>query len=300
MKRLLFISALFLFHAGLMAQKDSSKVTIAVPQFFLGGDQKDLGRTSSIQETVIGGFVKAKRFKVIERTQMAALDNEWKLTASGGGGGYERMIQEGKRLGVEFLILGTINYLNIQDPSQQNSNPVRIKGVNVPTSGLSYEARVGLSLKVVNVETAEIVEADKLSGTGKDSKSGFNAMDKAIESVEKETDKFIDRYFPVMISIADILESSNGKAKTVLIAAGARKGYKVGDKFSIVKISTFDDPDNPGKKIERKEIVGEANLSKLEETTSVCKIVKGNDLVFTNWKNLKFITKENVKGSGSF
>jgi hypothetical protein len=46
--------------------------------------------------------------------------------------------------------------------------------------------------------------------------------------------------------------------------------------------------------------VGEANLSKLEETTSVCKIVKGNDLVLTNWKNLKFISKENVKGSGSF
>lgn len=299
---LILLLLVMILHVDLSAQKDSTKTTIAIPQFFFGGDQKDIGRTSSIQETVISSFVKAKRFRVIERTQMKALDEEWKTVNSGSGGGFQRMVDEGKRLGVQYLILGTINYTNIQDPSTSNSGrQVSIKGISVPTGGSgSYTGRVGLSLKVVNVETAEIMDADKLSAEGKDSKSGYNALDKAIEMVEKETDRFIDRYFPVMISIADQLTEKNGKTQTILIVAGSKKGYKKGDNFSIVKLTQLEDPDNPGKMTQRQEVIGEAVIVQLEETTSVCKVIKGNDQVNKGWKTLKLVTKEAIKSKTSF
>ncbi|HKR05134.1 MAG TPA: hypothetical protein VJY62_10925 [Bacteroidia bacterium] len=306
-----FIKLLLLLFTLTGSAFAQDKQTIAIAPFSYVKNSitdGDLKRVEARVEKVINEM---KRFDVVNRQDMIALDSE-RVAMKGEDFIDGRYIEQGKKLGAQLMVFGRINSTSDKPQGKDNAN--------------NYIATINLTIKIVDVTTtAEIgntsVEASsgknasKATGATKagarifDRVTGSNtgdaanstadimarnsdqAMSKAIENIEDELRPFLIETFPAMFPIAQVLDKKDNKVKTVLIAGGKNAGIKNKDKMKVVELV---DMDVEGKKFIRKATVAELQVTKVEdENFSQCNVLSGGTDLFSRMESkakLKAIT----------
>src|SRR6056297_3144428 len=119
----------------------------------------------SITEQITNELVGAEGLSVIERTRVEEVMTEQDFGASGRVDNYSAA-EIGRILGVEALILGTVNRMEISDKGGIKVGPVTLSGVQVD---VEYTGRM------VDTETAEILLS--FTGSGSETDTGFSVSD---------------------------------------------------------------------------------------------------------------------------
>lgn len=273
--------------------KAQEKIGVGILPFTFVQESVDTQDINSIQETVTNGFVKTKRFNIVDRSKMDALKRERNLQKSedfiDGS-----VIQQGISLGANFLISGHV--ISAQANEMRSDDG---KG-NI---AITYKAKLMIVLKVIDVATGQVITSETiepkagnslLGAMGIGASSPRSAISKAINAIEGKVDEFVGKNFPQSFSIAEIQEKdSKGNATKVLITGGTAFGLNKGDKLKVVEVMEME---INGKKLQRKKEVGELKVTKVEDDNfSVCSVSSGGVDINSKFEakaNLQIITKD--------
>lgn len=209
-----------------------------------------------------------KRFNIVDRSKMDALRNEKDLQAT------EDFLEgltvgQSNSLGAEFLISGLVTQGKADEMTATKEDG---------TTTVTYKAKLVIQMKVLDVETGEIVASETLEPKSGNSFGGMmgigagtpeKAISKALNDIEGDIDEFISKNFPLTASIVE----RNGK--TLLIAVGSSYGVSKKDAFKVVEISSIE---VDGKTLTRKKEIGQISIQSVDdENFSTCVIKQGED-----------------------
>ena len=296
MKKIITLSVL-LFLALIKINAQDEKKVIGIAPFTGAYDTPIL---NSIEEVVSSSFGKTKRFNLVGRSQMSAIKKEKELqkTEDFIDNNY---ISQTKSLGAQLLVSGNVTSVNATQETHTDSQG---------RTSYSYNSTITLDLKVLDVETGQVIASDVVSSkadkglldlkswgnalTGSTPSSGQEAYSVALKRLEKEIDNFVSKNFPVSFLIAEIQEQGgDGSAKTILISGGSAFGLKKGDKLSVAELVEME---VGGKKIIRKKEIGELKITKVEdENFSICEVKSGGIDINSKFKaqaKLQITTKQ--------
>ncbi len=199
------------------------------------------GVGNGMSDMLVTALVKSKKFKVYERGAIDKIMNEQKLGLSGAVT-QQTAAQVGKLLGVQYAIIGAVSELGYSKGGVGG----RIRGIGVGVN--KYEAVVGIDIRIVNVETGEIIFSENVRK--QKSKSGLSlrtpklnfknqnqfddsligkATREAIEDIVKLSDKNIKAG---ELSAKVIKVDAQGN---VILNKGSIAGVKVGDVLFVYK-----------------------------------------------------------------
>lgn len=251
MRRILVIALALAFVLAAVAQAQGLKKRLAVMDFEdkTGHGSWHIG--SGMADMLTTALVKSGKFMVIERQQLEAVLKEQAMGLSGAITP-QSAAQVGKLLGVELMVIGSVNEFGEKEGRVGGSVGSKLGGKlgGIHRVGVeSKTARVGLDIRLVNTTTGEIVAAEGIAE--EESKKGLDvghdefsfsndagwdqtlagkatrkAVNKVVELVTKSMEK---------VPWAGKIIAINAD-KTVLIKPGAQGGVKVGDTFTVYSI----------------------------------------------------------------
>lgn len=295
MRKIIFGLTILLTSIAINAQEEKKVIGIAP---FRGAYAQPV--LNSIEEVVTSSFGKTKRFTLVGRSQMDALNSEKELQKTEAFMDSQYIAQT-KSLGAQLLVSGNVTTVSVSREEYRDSQG---------RTSYSFNSEISLDLKVLDVETGQVIASDIISSkadkgvldlkswgnalTGSSPSNEQEAYALAIKRLQKEIDGFVVKNFPISFLIAEIQElGGDGSAEKVLVTGGSSFGLKKGDKFSVVELI---DMEVGGKKITRKKEIGELKISKIEdENFSICEVKAGGIEINSKFKSqakLQIISKQ--------
>ena len=273
-KKMLF--TLIVFSQSLV-NAQSGKTSIALLDFTKAtGVYSD--QVTTIQEATTQGFIKAKRFILVDRSKVDAINRERDLQKSEEFIMSDYTIEQRSAIGAQFFVQG-----NVTNWSETSKNVKFENSQGEVKYSMRYEANLSVSIRVIDVSTSVAGAATTI--TGSSSSGGFflgmaqkgsakTALNGALQNLTKEVDKWIGKEFPAQFAIVEITKSNDSKgAMEVLIAGGSGTGLVKGEKL-IVMYETIINVGGVDKK--RIQEVGKLKIKDLDgEDFSICKVVNG-------------------------
>ena len=273
-KKILF--TLIVFSQSLV-NAQSGKTSIALLDFTKAtGVYSD--QVTTIQEATTQGFIKAKRFILVDRSKVDAINRERDLQKSEEFIMSDYTIEQRSAIGAQFFVQG-----NVTNWSETSKNVKFENSQGEVKYSMSYEANLSVSIRVIDVSTSVAGAATTI--TGSSSSGGFflgmaqkgsakTALNGALQNLTKEVDKWIGKEFPAQFAIVEITKSNDSKgAMEVLIAGGSGTGLVKGEKL-IVMYETIINVGGVDKK--RIQEVGKLKIKDLDgEDFSICKVING-------------------------
>lgn len=249
---------------------------------------------SGMADMLTTALVKSGNFMVIERQQLEQVMKEQQLGLTGAVTP-QSAAQIGKLLGVELIVLGSVNEFGEKQSSVGGSVGSSIsKGMfGLNRVGVDNKtARVGLDIRLVNTTTGEIVAADGIAeeeskkgldvGTDDFSFSNDSRFDETLAG--KATRKAVNKVVEMITKAMDKLPWS-GKIlkvnadKTVMIKPGGEGGVKVGDVFNVFSQGEeIIDPDTGLSLGSEEKQVGSIQVTDVKDKFATAKIVSGSGL----------------------
>ncbi len=291
MKKIIFV-IVFLVSVNFLV-KAQEKTTIGIfPFTYAAGSVTNPNNVYSIQEAVINGFVKTRRFTIVDRTKQQQAKKEKEDNKSEDFIDSKKLAEQGKSMGAEFIVVGHVISASVEEFRSTDEGKVSV----------SYEATIATNLQIIDVETGQISEAEMIKSSSDKrlfdifltSRTPEAALATAIKTIDKSIDKFVADRFPIEFHISEIQEKDGkGNATQVLIAGGSAFGIKKGDYFSVVEMV---DANMGGKMVKRKKEIGKIKVTKVEdENFSICDVKEGGieiNAKFAAKATLKVITKD--------
>ncbi|MDI6739827.1 MAG: CsgG/HfaB family protein [Candidatus Edwardsbacteria bacterium] len=207
---------------------------------------------SGMADMLTTALVKSGKFMVIERQQIEKVMQEQAMGQTGAITA-QSAAQVGKVLGVELMVMGSVNEFGEKESSVGGNIGGRLGGgmlgglnrvgVNTKT------ARVGTDIRLVNTSTGEIVAAEGIAeeeskkgvdvGTDDFSFSNDASFDNTLAG--KATRKVVNKVVELItMSMAKVPWAGKilliNPDKTVMIKPGAQGGVKVGDVFTVYAV----------------------------------------------------------------
>jgi curli biogenesis system outer membrane secretion channel CsgG len=232
----------------------------------------------------VTSFASTKKLKVIERSELEKVLQEQKLGVSGAVTP-QTAAQIGKVLGVEYIVLGSVNEYGTQE------SDLGAFGVGVKT----HTASVGLDIRVIDTTSAEIVSA----ATGQCKKStkavGINNNDIFPTNIKVGSPHFSTSLIgkaargAVDDAVAKVIKDIGGawhgavikvgEDGTVSINGGDNVGIQVNDIFTVVrKGEEMIDPETNESLGSEDSVIGEIRVVEVKPKYANAKIVKGKDV----------------------
>jgi|GEM_PF-1073377 len=187
----------------------SEKERIAVFDFSRSAVNAPPLYENSVCEKFTYVVVKLGRFTVVEREKLASVMKELKLSLSGLVDP-NTAAQVGKLLGAKYIITG-----DLRDYGQKYSDK-------------EYKVNIGITVKIIEVATAEIIDAIEVEGKG----SGGDAGTARKEALEAAADKFYYEIRKVFALKTYILKR---EGNVVYIRFGEKMGIRKGTRFSVLR-----------------------------------------------------------------
>jgi curli biogenesis system outer membrane secretion channel CsgG len=206
---------------------------------------------SGMADKLTTALFKSGKFMVIERQALAKVMQEQALGQSGAVTA-QSAAQVGKLLGVELMVMGSVNEFGEKSSSVGGGVGGRLGGKLGGLNRLGVEtktARVGMDIRLINTTTGEIVAAEGIAED--ESKKGvdvgtddFNFSDDthfdetlAGKATQKAVTKVVELISKSMDKIAWTGKIIAVNAdRTVMIKPGVMGGVKVGDVFTVYSI----------------------------------------------------------------
>jgi curli biogenesis system outer membrane secretion channel CsgG len=271
---------------SLSAQDNDSKISVAIMPFTYAS-VNDSRYVFSIRETVENAFMRTRRFNIVERARRKDIQAEKDLQKHEDFLDSKVMVAQGKSLGARYIVTGHVVAIGYKESYSTTNGTSRLEG---------YTGKINLLLKVIDIESGQIIASETIDENNINSSAGFwgnlannltkanvsstpeTAMVDVIKGLDKCLTNFIAKSFPVVFHIIEIQDKkSDGSAKTLLLAGGSGYGLNKGDRLRVVerKEVTID-----GRTVTRNIEVGELKVSKVEDANfSICNVVSGGDAI---------------------
>lgn len=239
---------------------------------------------NAIYEKLVKKLLDTGKFIVLEREAMEALLQEQAIKEENTG-----QSSKGKIVPAQFLVKGALTDWEMN--SKGGGGGIRIGGSSggVSLGGKVTEAKVGMNVRMFNVDTSELLASESASKSVK--AAGFNvggwvnsvgadfgAFEKSPlgEATTKAIDQAVDLILkklgsqPWSCLVADFSDNE------VTLNAGQETGVQPGDTFEVYKVTkVIKDPDTGeilGKKTAK---IGTIKVTSVEKKFSIASVVEG-------------------------
>jgi curli biogenesis system outer membrane secretion channel CsgG len=282
-----------------LAQSNEDKKIVAITPFSSAQTISSKAYSSSATEVVVSAFVNSNRFTVVDRTSFDALMTEENLQ-KGESFIDGIVVEQGKKLGAQYIVTGNLTnasaepvYTTVAD--KQIIDKQTGKVTTTTRQELSgYRAQVAFSIKILDVETGKILGSGVISNRSGNMwifqnvyGSEGEAISMAIKNSQKEVLKFIDKQFPVQMTILEISESTKTKAKKVVVTAGRNAGLSEKQDLKVYEVTQVT---INGQVIERNKPIAEIRIISVDDDNfSTCVVRDGGEAIkeaITNKKNI--------------
>lgn len=294
MKKIIIIAFLILgINNYLNAQ--SGKINVAIIPFTYSQGAASASNAQAVFERFSESITKTKRFLIVDRASSNAITAEKNLQKTEAFMMSSTQLQQDALQSAKYIISGHLSYANATRSVYTDPKT----GVQ----SVSYEAKLSLTIKVLDVESGEVIKTETFQPAAgglldlnifADTSTAEGAITSAIDKIQKKVDKFIGKEFPEAFSIVEIQEKDGkGNAETILISGGSNSGLKKGDKLKVVETSKIL---VNGKELSRKKQIGELKITKVDdENFSICEVKSGGIDINSKTEakaNLEVITLE--------
>lgn len=290
MKNIITLFSMMLF---LAVGKAQTKTTVAfIPMSF---DEESISKSDAkvVQETVMNGFVNSKRFTIVDRDKLEALEKEKNLQRTESFMDSQDGFTDGLSKGANYLIDGTI--MDVRHSEVKNkwtSNiAVQLRMLDVSTGEILSTAMVSsdfvpesdLVKKAIKShfsknEVKALEAREEMLQTSKDyQKDAFNV---ALIRLTDNVNRFTSSISPLHVEII----SWDTKKNELVLGAGSAMGVQSGQIADIVKFSEITIGDQ---EVKRSEVIGSAWIIRVDDQ---------NFSVATIIDNLKGILKVSKTG----
>jgi curli biogenesis system outer membrane secretion channel CsgG len=232
-------------------------------------------------------LVKSGKFTVIERQRLDDILQEQGLSLSGQVSA-SSAVSAGQLLGVDYMLTGRITKFGERQVGGQ-------AGWRIAMSAKKKTLEGGLSVRLINTTTGEIVFADE--ATGEDSNFKFTVfgtgggVDYDETAVDKVFRPAVEELSRKLIDKSSSLSGSDGSRPApqgkiskvsgglVYLNMGATKGVQVGDTFTVFALGEeIIDPDT-GESLGSEETeVGKVEVVEVKEKYSKAKVTSGSGM----------------------
>jgi curli biogenesis system outer membrane secretion channel CsgG len=258
------------------------------------GTDQDVGK--GIADLLVTKLVQDGKYSVIERSQLNKILAEQNLS-NGDRSDPSSAAKLGRILGVDAIIVGSITKFGRDDKTTGGAGGGR-KGWTGALAGIGSKqskAVVGVSARLVNVNTAEIMAA--VTGNGESARSGLivagaggspggagggafdmsssnfaqtiigEAVGKAVDDTAAQLETADSKIPVVKVSVNAVVADVSGG--TIIINVGSKGGVRVGDKMEISRaVRTVKDP-STGKVIKTvTDKIGDGVVTEVDESTA--------------------------------
>ena len=290
MKNIITLFSMMLF---LAVGKAQTKTTVAfIPMSF---DEESISKSDAkvVQETVMNGFVNSKRFTIVDRDKLEALEKEKNLQRTESFMDSQDGFTDGLSKGANYLIDGTIMDVRHSEVNNKwTSNiAVQLRMLDVSTGEILSTAMVtsdfvpesDLVKKAIKShfsknEVKALEAREEMLQTSKDyQKDAFNV---ALIRLTDNVNRFTSSISPLHVEII----SWDTKKNELVLGAGSAMGVQSGQTADIVKFSEITIGDQ---EVKRSEVIGSAWIIRVDDQ---------NFSVATIIDNLKGILKVSKTG----
>ncbi|RLZ08336.1 CsgG/HfaB family protein [Faecalibacter macacae] len=290
---------LFLLGFSFLANAQE-KINIAfIPATYTIGNLEQQ-EANIIAETVINAFVKSKKFTVVDRRNIEALEKEKQLQRTEAFLDSKNTIVDGVSKGASYLIENKIVSVNHTGKKNKWNSTIEInlKILNISTGEIVTTSNITSELQFIPTQLKALKINNLLNAT-EEQNSTKESFSKALESLSFNVENFAKESFPTNIQLVEWVEKDlktkvgeNGPFKYLVIAAGSDYGMTKGDKIDVI---TSTEVNVNGKSITRNSKIATATIERVDdENFSVAKITEGEkDLkkAITNYENISLISK---------
>jgi TolB-like protein len=214
---------------------------------------------------VEGGFVRSKRFTVVERSRFKIVNEEELFKEANTA----EIVNKAKKLGAKYVVTG--NVMSATNGAQGNKNII--------TGGVNYKtiAQLQMNFKLIEVETGTILKDEPILRKGQGNTTS-EAMHESYIDLDRQARIFVAEYLPQRFEYAsDVEVDKKNRLKKFKIWGGSDQGLKEKDVVEIYRLSYTTSP--KGKKIEEKKLVGTAKIIEINSTEScTCELQKSGDI----------------------
>lgn len=254
MKKVLMILILFASVLSAHSQADG-RMVVGVKEFTSEVNNPFVDAVAKKVEQIVAN---TKRFVLVDRTSMDKINEELEFQKTEAFLDSKNTVKQGALLGADYLIVGHLVKMNIY--TNRNTNGAVI----------GYKASAAFTLKVEDVETGIITEAESFQTTESPlAASKEQAVNQALASLDEVLYAYIAKTFPVKVNIVKVIENKKDAATKVLVSGGKTYGLKEGNTLRVDAIEMLDGMPYPTK-------IGEIKLTALAgENFAECKVTKG-------------------------
>lgn|GEM_PF-3806401 len=265
-----FFAISLLFIAFGLCAKEKSKESVGILRFQAASGIPDDIRVQ-VEQHVNEQFVAERRFDILERTKLDALEAERFLQEAMDPAQQQKL----NELGARWIVVGDVSQANVSQ--------------RIMDSGVVYEAVLTYGLKILDVKTGRVAYAEQFSNSSgnvfqalttvfQDKSSPAAALRSGLLSTDKKLAAFLDKAFPVLAKVISIeRQGRRGQAEEILIAKGPADGITPKTKLIAFQRTKLD---VGGEMLTRERELGELVVLRSEgDHISICKVTKGGDLI---------------------
>lgn len=247
-----------------------TKISVGILQFQKAGNVPN-DAIAVVQQFVSARFTADKRFQVLERVQLAAVQAE---RAAQGALDVKTKTAIADQ-GAQYVVVGEVNQVDIVQEALQGG-------------GVNYRATATYGLKILDVSTGQVAYSQQFSSASEALKSMFagitdntstpaGALGVALKKTDKKLGSFLAEAFPVQGFLASIEKSGKNGASEVVVTLGSEDGVAKNTKLNAFAEETIT---AGGKSLLRKKSVAELTLQKVEgEHIALAKVDSGGDAI---------------------
>lgn len=216
----------------------------------------------SAGNAVEAGFVRSKRFTVVERSRFGIIKEEEKFKEAN----TEEIVKKASKLGAKVLVTGHIIAVTTAYDPSGSTNPFPTISVK------NHIAQISLSFKIIDVETGSIKKSETILGKGRGT-TPAEAMQDAYQEIDRLARAQVAEFLPQRFVYANEVEiDKKNRLKKFKIWGGSDQGLKEGDLIEIYELSYITNPAT-GKRIEEKKLRATAKVTEVNSTeTATCEL----------------------------
>ena len=277
----------------------SEKTSIAIFPF-VASLPENRGRASQIQQIVSEILRQKSNIELIDRSNDSLLVKELDFQIREQSVAAKGLVQQGKILGAQQIIVGTVSNVTVDEKNTSNFNIITKK----TKSATQYTASVSFALQLSDVETGKVINqrafnnrditAGKVlnllnveSGTSRE-----EAILNAIKSTRGLILAWINESHPAEIKILKIEErDKKGYPETILVT-GIDASLQKGSQVTVNEIEMIDAGD--GKSLKRTKKIVELKVKEIQGDITVCRVMDGEKVLEEKMKagaKMEFIVK---------
>lgn len=211
---------------------------------------------------VEAGFVRSKRFTVVERTRFGVIKQEDLFKEAN----TQEIVKKATKLGAKIVVTGHVMAVTNGTEAQ-----------SFPAGSYKYISQLSMAFKIIDVQSGEITKSETILGKGKGATLA-EAFQGSYEDIDRQARFYVAEYLPQRFDYASEVEvDKKNRLKKFKIWGGSDHGIKENDMVEIFRISHIVSP--KGKKIEEKKLLGTARIIEINSTeSSTCELQKSGDI----------------------